>query len=257
MTYFRKIMIKIKSDGVLPFFLFTLKHLTRAKKRKQNREMLIKPQIRERFRHIFQHNSWSSNESRSGKGSELLFTEPIRNWLLTNLPLLEVKTLLDAPCGDFNWMRETLPRLNLNYIGIDIVPEIIEYNHDAYSTKNINFHTANICEDLLPDCDLIMVRDCLIHLSFDDIEKFLNNLSKTNYKYLLTTTYLVDEGFRNTEILTGQYRKIDLFKAPFNFDKSKVEKRFNDHPAGYDKPREMILIKKQYVPSALSLELPS
>jgi hypothetical protein len=214
--------------------------------------MLVEPLIRERFRHIFQNNSWSSAESRSGKGSELMFTEPIRNWLLKNLPLLEVNTFVDAPCGDFNWMKEILPQLNLNYIGLDIVPEIIKNNHDAYSTKNINFHTANICQDPLPDCDLIMVRDCLIHLSFDDIEKFLNNLSKTNYKYLLTTTYLVDEGFSNLEILTGQYRKIDLFRAPFNFDISKIEKRFNDCPAGYDKPREMILIKKKYVPKALS-----
>ena len=39
------------------------------------------------------------------------------------------------------------------------------------------------CSDLtvekIPNCDLILVKDFLLHLSFDDTDRFLKNLSNT------------------------------------------------------------------------------
>jgi hypothetical protein len=149
-------------------------------------------------------------------------------------------------------MKLVLPKVDINYIGLDIVENVIEKNKITYATNNINFEISNICEDRLPDCDIIMVRDCLFHLSYEDINKFLINLSNTNYKYLLTTTHTVNKDFENSNINTGDFRLIDLFSPPFSFDPTKVESRVDDFPVGYSLKRQMILVEKRFVPKEVS-----
>ena len=62
------------------------------------------------FQMIFGENRWGSSESRSGRGSALTYTERLRPLLERYLKTLNVKVFLDAPCGDFNWMKYvTLP----------------------------------------------------------------------------------------------------------------------------------------------------
>jgi hypothetical protein len=206
---------------------------------------------KERFSEIYKHNLWSSVESRSGEGSEILYTAPLRKWLIENINLLRINTFVDAPCGDFNWMKLVLPKVNVDYLGFDIVDSVVEQNKAKYASDKINFNVANICEDKLPFCDMIMVRDCLFHLSYDDINSFLINLANTNYKYLLTTTHIVDEKFKNTNIKTGDFRLINLFSFPFSFDREKVKSKVDDFPEGYFERREMILVEKQFVPTKL------
>ena len=204
--------------------------------------------MRDKFTKIYQYSLWGSEESASGPGSELEYTRPLRKWLIDIVPKLEVKVFLDAACGDFNWMKEVVPNLGVNYIGLDIVPALVRKNQKKYSSKNINFHIADICKDKLPKCDLIMVRDCLWHLSNEDVNHFFVNLSRLEYKYLLTSTHLVHEGFCNTNIVSGEYkdfRMIDLFSDPFNFSKENVKNRVRDCPEG---AKEMILVEKQFVP---------
>jgi hypothetical protein len=76
-------------------------------------------------------------------------------------------------------------------------------------------------------------------------------LSKTEYKYLLTTTHIVDQNFVNSNIQTGDFRLIDLFREPFSFDTENVKARVNDFPEGYTVKREMILVDKDFVPTHL------
>jgi len=128
---------------------------------------------------------------------------------------------------------------------------VIERNQSTYASDKIEFRVANICKDELPDCDMIMVRDCLFHLSYEDINSFLINLSKTNYKYLLTTTYMVDEKFKNSNITTGDFRLIDLFSEPFEFNSEFIKDRVDDYPEGHSIKREMILVAKEFVPTHL------
>ena len=98
-----------------------------------------------------------------------------------------------------------------------------------------------------------MVRDCLFHLSYEDINHFFLNLARLDYKYLLTTTHLVEENFRNANITTGDFRIIDLFSDPFNFNRINVKDRVNDYPKDHIIPREMILVEKKYVPKSINL----
>src|SRR4051812_27850000 len=57
------------------------------------------------FSDIYRNNSWGDAESVSGRGSTLARTEVIRRSLPGLLESVGARSLLDAPCGDFNWMR--------------------------------------------------------------------------------------------------------------------------------------------------------
>ncbi len=247
-----KIKNKIKRDGIFGLTIAIIKYPLHACRRILHRDILNLKSQKDIFSEKYEKNHWLVGESKSGNGSEISFTEPLRHWLIENIGLLGIKTFVDAPCGDFNWMRLVLSKVQINYIGLDIVDKVIEQNKILHSSNHIKFEVANICEDNLPDCDIIMVRDCLFHLSYEDINNFLINLSKTNYKYLLTTTHKVNQNFKNLNIETGAFRLIDLFSYPFFFDKRKVKARVEDFPKGFSIKREMILLEKDFVPKQLA-----
>ena len=251
MSLLNKILSKLQRYGIFGFLVASLKYPFLYNRRRKYKEMLTKTTLRARFDQIYEDNIWSSKESGSGVGSELDYTAPLRKWLVNHLPSLDIKVFVDSPCGDFNWMKEVLPNLNVTYIGLDIVRSVIDENNENFSANNIQFRYSNICEDKLPDCDLIMVRDCLFHLSNEDIDRFLENLSSVDYKYLFTTTHIVDDAFSNSNITSGDFRLIDLFASPFNFSRSHVKEFVVDYPKGYPFPKEMILIEKKFVPTSL------
>lgn len=248
----KRVLKKMKRDGLLALCIAIIKYPFQYKQRKAYRKMLTLVNPKDRFAEIYKNNFWSSRETLSGQGSEIAYAEPIRNWLIKNIPKLNVKNFVDAACGDYNWMKLVIPKVDINYIGIDIVDSVINKNKSEYGSSQVNFRIGNIYEDLLPACDIIMVRDCLFHLSFEDINKFLANLSRTNYKYLLTSTHIVEQDFNNSDIITGDFRFIDLFSDPFNFDPRLLRDRISDYPKGSPTKREMILVEKKFVPTSLS-----
>lgn len=247
-----RILNKLKRDGLLSLFITMIKYPFEFKKRRNYKLMLRKDNISDRFSDIYKWNLWSSAESSSGDGSELSSTESLRNWLINNLPKLKVEKFVDASCGDFNWMRHVLKDLDLNYLGLDIVTSIIDKNSKLYTNDSIKFKVSDICKDKIPSCDLIMVRDCLFHLSFEDIEKFFKNLEGTDYKYLLTTTHLINQDFKNKDITSGDFRMIDLFSSPFNFNDNSLVDYVLDCKVNSNIKKKMILLKKKDVPTRLS-----
>ena len=62
---------------------------------------------KETFTEIYKTNFWSSNESPSGGGSELIQTKSLINDLEKLLKDMDIKSVLDIPCGDFNWMQKS------------------------------------------------------------------------------------------------------------------------------------------------------
>lgn len=252
MNIFVRVVRKLKRDGLASTLMAIARYLLNFRHRMAYEKMLRKGSMQERFSSIYEDNLWRSDESGSGEGSELAYTENVRNWLVYAIPKYSIRTFVDAPCGDLNWMRTVLPKVDVDYLGLDIVESVIEKNRRAYGTERIKFGVANICEDRISKCDLLMVRDCLFHLSYGDINKFLKNLSNTDYKYLLTTTHTVDGDFSNSDIETGDFRLIDLFGHPFGFSKESAIETIEDYPLGYPTPRKMILIAKGDVPAELA-----
>ena len=165
------------------------------------------------FTEIYKKNIWSGNDSISGKGSDSDQTRTIIKELSCLLHELEISSMLDIPCGDFNWMRK-VDLGNVNYIGADIVEDIIKNNSCLYTTKTIRFSKINLIKDSLPMVDLILCRDCLVHFSFENIFNSLYNICASRSRYLLTTTF--PDRHKNHDILTGQWRPLNLEIEPFS-----------------------------------------
>jgi len=169
---------------------------------------------RRTFTRIYQENAWGSAESRSGPGSNLLATEPIRRALPALLAELRVAALLDVPCGDFNWMKE-LPLPDIHYLGGDVVPDLIADNTRRYGTALRTFTVLDLTTGPLPRADLVLVRDCFIHLSCRHIRAALRCIRASGSTHLLTTTN--PRVRENHDIVTGSYRPINLEAPPFGF----------------------------------------
>lgn len=166
------------------------------------------------FSEIYEKNLWADEQSVSGRGSRLERTEAIRLALPTLLKDLNAQTLLDIPCGDFNWMQHT--KLGqVRYIGADVVPSLIARNQRLYGKQGTDFTVLDVTRDGIPLVDAILCRDCFIHLSFADINGAVANFKRSGAEYLMATTHTsVNE---NEDIATGAWRSINLLRQPFSF----------------------------------------
>jgi hypothetical protein len=165
------------------------------------------------FRQIYSSNHWGGAESPSGQGASSDQTWQLRLQLPALLEQLKVEVLLDLPCGDFSWVR-ALELTALSYIGADIVPELIARNREQYGSANRQFLQLDITSDVLPAADLLLCRDCFVHLCFADIERVMRNIQHSRIRYLLTTTF--PECEENEDIMTGDWRLLNLERPPFN-----------------------------------------
>ncbi|MDI6732959.1 MAG: class I SAM-dependent methyltransferase [Planctomycetota bacterium] len=111
-------------------------------------------------------------------------------------------------------MKET--ELNIDrYIGVDIVGPLIAQNQQKYGNQKREFIAADIIKDKLPCVDLILCRDCLVHLSFRDDFSAIRNFKASQSRFLLATTY--SDVSDNRDIITGKWRPLNLEEPPFNF----------------------------------------
>jgi hypothetical protein len=166
------------------------------------------------FQEIHDSNDWGSNSSVSGPGSEIRETEDIRKLLPELVRRLDIKTILDAPCGDFSWMKQ-VELSGCDYVGADVVLPLINRNQLEYGRPNRSFVRVDLTKEPLPKADLILCRDCLIHLSFKDALATIRNFRRSGGGYLLITTDPTVEA--NRPIRTGGYRAVNLQLPPFNF----------------------------------------
>jgi SAM-dependent methyltransferase len=168
--------------------------------------------MREVFTDIYHHNLFGGTVSRSGTGSDLIQTAEIRRRLPAFLKEFGVQSVLDIPCGDFHWMKEV--EIDVDYTGADLVAEMIQKNQQLYGNEKRRFVTLDVVRDDLPKVDLVFCRDVLVHLSFNDALAALQNIKRSGSDYLLTTTFTARDS--NIDIQTGQWRPLNLEKAPFN-----------------------------------------
>jgi hypothetical protein len=171
--------------------------------------------LKDKFSQIYFRNIFGGSASRSGEGSNLVQTEKIRCELPGLMQRLGVKTFVDAPCGDWHWMRKTALGVE-QYIGVDIVEALIETNGRLFGNASHAFLCLNMVEDPLPRADLIFCRDCLVHLAFDEAKNVIGNFKRSKSRYLLTTTFTNCR--KNTDLVSGRiWRPLNLNLPPFNF----------------------------------------
>ena len=169
------------------------------------------------FENIILNNVWKIGgiDTPCGQGSTVEYTENLRSELSNFLIRNNIVSMLDAPCGDFNWMSKISFPDNFKYIGGDISDTLINQNKENY--KDVNFSVFDITTDTFPEVDLLLCRDCLIHFSFSDIDKFFKNLINSKVKFILLTNHRKDR-YNSKDITTGDCRPINFTRAPYNFN---------------------------------------
>ena len=157
-----------------------------------------------------------NNESISGPGSTLRYTEHFRQALERFLLTIDCRSIFDAPCGDFNWMKQVSFPPGMRYFGADIVTAIVAANQSRYGSMDRYFMKLNIIKDPLPDADVWLCRDCLFHFSFEHARDAVRNGLRSRFKYYAITSHLNAE---NVDIETGSFRELNLEIGPFWFPK--------------------------------------
>ena len=189
------------------------------------------------FEKIYFLHSWYNEESLSGPGASMKQTERVRAIIPKLLKEFGINSMLDIPCGDFNWMKE-VDLTSCHYTGADIVRDIVNKNKIKYASPVREFTWADITSSPLPKADLIFCRDCFVHFSYSDITRAIGHIKISKSKFLLTTTFT---NRFNEDIITGHWRPINLEAPPFSFPKplllinencSEENGRYNDKSLG-------------------------
>jgi len=169
------------------------------------------------FTAIYRNNRWGSTETVSGTGSERARTRRVAAELGRLIRELGIRSVLDIPCGDFNWMQDVdLDRVR--YSGYDIVADLIEANSARHGGPGRSFRVLDFTADPVPkadlNADLILCRDTLVHLSYQHIFAALKHFHDSGSKYLLTTTFSSTQ--ENVDIGAGWWRPVNMQRSPFN-----------------------------------------
>jgi SAM-dependent methyltransferase len=168
----------------------------------------------DRFRRYALTNRWRNRETVSGPGSTIEYTEKLRAELPGLLEQFRIRTMFDAPCGDYHWMQ-LVERPGVKYIGGEIVPELVEDNNARYADENTCFILCDILKDDLPAVDLWLCRDVLFHFPYAEVFRTLGNLFRSDIKYILTTDHPEQE--KNYDIRIGRFRPMNMMREPFLF----------------------------------------
>jgi SAM-dependent methyltransferase len=181
------------------------------------------------FKIIYKNNLWNDPESVSGIGSTLDWTSELRKTLPQLLENLKVTSLLDAGCGDWNWMSR-MEWDGYKVEACDIVPELIANNIRQYGRQAL-FFVADITAPFVSDAELILCRTVLFHLSFENILKALRVFADSDTVYLLMTHHPhITENLARED---GDFRRLNFCIEPFNLPKPELMLRDGIGDDGY------------------------
>lgn len=156
--------------------------------------------------------AWGGN----GPGSSWDKTERIRSELPALLRELGVKSLLDYGCGEPAWIGQTMLEVEVEYVGVDVVPELIGRCEACYGASGAaRFLLLEDFDQPLPRADLILARDCLAHLSLDDVFVALAQMRASDAEWLLVTSCRSQTS--NPTGKTGGFRPLSFRAPPFSF----------------------------------------
>ena len=177
--------------------------------------------------------AWPPNEIRkvsaSGKGSDLgINTQTSLKIVKDAINRYNVKSMIDIPCGDANWIFDSLITDTLPlYLGLDVTSAVIQVNKERFAhhkNKLFSFWDATTCSlpkfqngtngELTP-FDLVHVRDVIQHMRLEQGVSFFCNVFHSGARVLVATTY--PDNTKNVQITEGSWYKNNLFLDPFNF----------------------------------------
>lgn len=177
------------------------------------------------FSHIYEQGIWGRNAEGLGisGGGSLPENVTAYQWILENfIHSNAIHSIVDAGCGDWSFSKY-IDWKNINYLGIDVVKQVVERNQQQFAASNITFQHGDFLKVDLPPADLLICKHVLQHLSNNDIINFLNQLGK--FKHCLITN-VVDPVSLSSDnqdipfdaIYSRRTHTLDLAKPPFNLN---------------------------------------
>ena len=166
------------------------------------------------FTQIFDDNAWKAWETRSGASSTRQSTNLMVSALAALFEELQIHSLLDAGCGDVNWLAELSASLDM-YLGVDVVEHLAIQNTRILGHRAGHFFkTLDITRDALPKTNAILCRHVFSYLSNADIDAAIGQFAKSGTTWLIAST---DENIaQNPDAATGTQRPVNLTAAPFH-----------------------------------------
>lgn len=174
--------------------------------------------LADRFLAVFRSNLWEDGESVSGPGSAKsshAVKESLEalEFLVANH---QVSSILDVPCGDFNWFSDFLCRhKHLRYTGIDIVEPLIARNKERFPFAS--FEVGDITSSVPTRMDVVFTKELFIHLTNADIFAALTNMKRSGATYLMASNHFGVENIELAENGGGHCRPLNLCNHPFSF----------------------------------------
>jgi SAM-dependent methyltransferase len=153
------------------------------------RPLVSQRERRQIFESVYARKLWGgdgSDDFYSGSGSDPEEVQAYANVIKKFISEYQVRTHVDIGCGDFR--AGCAARVaGSQYIGIDIVPSLIERNRRRFSDSEVEFRCIDAVVDHLPAGDLCTIKQVLQHLSNAEISLILRKARK--YKYLIVTEH--------------------------------------------------------------------
>jgi len=126
------------------------------------------------FAEIYGQDRWTGG---SGPGSTVAFCRPLAQWLRGYLAEHRIRSLVDLGCGDLQWMPGALAGLDVDYVGLDVVPELLEAHRLRLPADRFRFHVLDVATapaTAIPAGDLYWAKDILQHWPSDNVVAFLD-----------------------------------------------------------------------------------
>ncbi len=162
---------------------------------------------RDIFRKIHRQNMWKNSESVSGSGSTVAGTEMLRGELARWLTREDIRSFVDLPCGDFNWMRLVDFPPEMTYLGMDVVEALVASNQSRYGGLRRAFEIGDILTSQLPVADAFFCKDLFIHFPNDPMRAAIAR-ARENCRFFLASTF--PNTPKNAEIQFGNARRVNL-----------------------------------------------
>jgi SAM-dependent methyltransferase len=180
----------------------------------------------EAFSSVYARDDWQGG---SGRGSTPENTAEYRALIERFLQTHDIKRVVDIGCGDWQFSH-LINWGNIDYLGIDTVPAVIEANRQRYGAP-YRFECLDVTRDTLPPADLVILKDVLQHWPTDTIQAFLPRLEE--YRFVIVTNCTFESPSLNSDIAMTGFRPLDLRKAPFFLEAEELLRYHTDNaPAG-------------------------
>jgi len=197
------------------------------------------------FSEIYRKGTWGKSAAGFDSGSGSSTQAVVEPYVAAMKQFLETlpehsRAIVDLGCGDFRVGRQLLPACS-SYLGVDVVPDLIEHLNATVSDPRARFRCMDIIEDELPPGDVCLIRQVFQHLSNAQIARVLKKLGQ--YRTVFITEHFPSDNISVTpnkdKVHGGGIRLFDdsavyVERPPFNFAPSRMQLFLEVPDHGFD-----------------------